>query len=74
MIRHTRVQRRRQVPTAAMQFLQFLVERQYVRRAFDQRQRFTVPPSFRLPGMQRLTAYVTSYGVWPVHLTEPELE
>jgi 2-polyprenyl-6-methoxyphenol hydroxylase-like FAD-dependent oxidoreductase len=65
-----RVQRRRDIPTRAMQFLQHLVERQYVERVFDSRKRFRTPPLFRLPGMNHLTAYVTAYGVWPVHLKD----
>lgn len=63
-----RVQRQREVPTRAMQFLQHLVERAYVDRVFDSKQRFRTPALFRLPGMNRLTAYVTAYGVWPVRL------
>ena len=63
-----RVQRRRDIPTRAMQFLQHLVERQYVDRVFDSKKRFRTPTLFRLPGMNYLTAYVTAYGVWPVRL------
>jgi 2-polyprenyl-6-methoxyphenol hydroxylase-like FAD-dependent oxidoreductase len=63
-----RVQRQRDLCTRAMQFLQHVVERQYVTRVFDSEKSFRTPPLFRLPGMSRLTAYVTAYGVWPVRL------
>lgn len=63
-----RVQRRRDIPTRAMQFLQHLVERQYVDRVFDSKKRMRTPTLFRLPGMNHLTAYITAYGVWPVRL------
>jgi 2-polyprenyl-6-methoxyphenol hydroxylase-like FAD-dependent oxidoreductase len=63
-----RVQRRRGLPTRVMQFLQFVVERQYVRRALNPDREFRVPIAFRLPGIRALIARVTAYGVWPVRL------
>ena len=65
-----RVQRRRDYCTRAMQFLQHVVERQYVTRVFDSRESFRTPPLFRMPGMSHLTAYITAYGVWPVRLKQ----
>jgi 2-polyprenyl-6-methoxyphenol hydroxylase-like FAD-dependent oxidoreductase len=63
-----RVQRRRGLPTRVMQFLQFVVERQYVRRALNPDREFRVPIAFRLPGIRALIARVSAYGVWPVRL------
>ena len=68
-----RVQRQRDPCTRVMQFLQHVVERQYVKRVFDSGKGFRTPRLFRLPGMNYLTAYITAYGVWPVRLNRAEL-
>ncbi|HEY6190309.1 MAG TPA: FAD-dependent oxidoreductase [Pyrinomonadaceae bacterium] len=66
------VERRRVWPTAIIQRVQTLVQRNIIAAALDPNRPFKLPLALRLllrvPGLRDIPARLIAYGFWPVHL------